>query len=137
MGGLTGLNATPFPTLSNRFAPLNQLALQQQTSNYAPPAEAQLAPIEAPDAEAALDALGPLSARSVGPGAQTWPGLIHALASPFLHLIGLGGSSAAAPVGGILGVSPGWGLNTAFADQPMGAPQGGFLGSGPFGSSTI
>ena len=60
MTGLMALNATPspgLPQLQTRFAPLNQFALQQQASNYAPPAEAFAPSMQTPDAGAALAAL--------------------------------------------------------------------------------
>jgi hypothetical protein len=58
---MIGLNAIQPPGLPDRFAPVNGLALQQQAQGsgyqpaYAPPA--QLAPDQAPDAGASLDAL--------------------------------------------------------------------------------
>ncbi len=147
MTGLMALNVAPapaLPQLQNRFPPLNQPALQQQASNFASPAEAQVPQIEAPDARVALSTLDPSSGahpQLAGQPAPSWAGLMNALVqgvgSPFLHLLGLGGGSApAAPAGGVLGAAPGWGLNTAFSRQPMTGPPGGVL-DGPFDPSPV
>jgi hypothetical protein len=124
MVGLVGLNSTGgFPSLQNPFAPLNQLALQQQAagSGFAPAyaSPVQLPPSQSPDAGGALSALqfqmgsnqnrpqlgatpnsatppaqgNPQSGPANGATAASWPTTWPGLATALAHVFGLLGAS--------------------------------------------
>jgi hypothetical protein len=84
MVGLVGLNATPSPGLAalpGYFAPVNQVALQQQAQAFAQPAYAapvQLPPDQTPDAASVLAGLR----SQMRPGAGAQPGAMPNVATP-------------------------------------------------------